>query len=149
MKTISMNFWKKMFFVGSLWNLGIAITSLLFTNFMLMMMFGKGPIEDNLLAFINGTVPVTDNLQILIFFRFFMIAVMLFGIGYYIVSRDLLANRAVVWLGLIAKLVIFFTFVYYYALGQAAWFPVFVLSGDFIFSILFIMFLYQTKDGID
>jgi len=148
MSKINTGFWQKMFFVGSLWNLGIGITSLLFTDFMLMMMFGKGPIEDNLLAFINGTVPVTDNLQTLIFFRFFMIAVLLFGIGYYWVSRDLLANRAVIWLGLVAKLIIFFTFVYYYALAQAAWFPVFVLSGDFVFSIFFVAFLWKTKDGI-
>lgn len=77
-----------------------------------------------------------------------MIAVILFGIGYYWVSRDLLANRAVIWLGLVAKLIIFFTFVYYYALEQAAWFPVFVLSGDFVFSIFFVAFLWKTKDGI-
>jgi len=62
--------------------------------------------------------------------------------------RDLAANRAVVWMGLIAKLLIFFTFVYYYALGQAGWFSVFGSSGDFVFSIFFMMFLYQTKDGI-
>ena len=49
---------------------------------------------ENFSAFINGTVPAMDNLQTLIFFRFFMIAVILFGIGYYWVSRDLLANRA-------------------------------------------------------
>ena len=38
--------------------------------------------------------------------------------------------------------------VYYYALEQAAWFPVFVLSGDFVFSIFFVAFLWKTKDGI-
>ena len=77
-----------------------------------------------------------------------MIAVIIFGAGYWAVSRDLLANRAVVWMGLIAKLLIFFTFVYYYVLGQATWFSVFGCSGDFAFSILFILFLYQTKDGL-
>jgi predicted membrane-bound dolichyl-phosphate-mannose-protein mannosyltransferase len=77
-----------------------------------------------------------------------MIAVIIFGAGYWAVSRDLLANRTVVWMGLIAKLLIFFTFVYYYILGQATWFSVFGCSGDFAFSILFILFLYQTKEGI-
>ena len=148
MSKINTGFWQKMFFVGSLWNLGIGITSLLFTDFMLMMMFGKEPMTANLMTFINGSVPVTDNLQTLIFFRFFMAAVAIFGIGYYCVSRDLLANRAVIWLGLAAKLIIFFTFVYYYALAQAAWFPVFVLSGDFVFSIFFVAFLWKTRDGI-
>lgn len=148
MKTINVNFWKKMFFVGSLWNISIGLSGLLLTDFILMMMFGKAPMTENFSAFINGTVPVTNNLQTLIFFRFFMIAVILFGIGYYWVSRDLLANRAVIWLGLVAKLMIFFTFAYYFTMGQSSFFSVLICSGDFVFSILFILFLYQTKDGI-
>lgn len=134
MKKISNDLWKKMFFLGSLWNLGIGLIGLCFYDLAITMLFGAQAVTDNLLA--------------LIFFRFFMIAVILFGVGYYIVSRDLLANRAVIWLGLAAKLIIFFTFVYYYALGQATWFSVFGCSGDFAFSVLFIIFLYQTKDGI-
>lgn len=148
METINVNFWKKMFFVGSLWNISIGLTGLLLTDFILMMMFGKAPMMENFSAFINGTVPVVDNLQTLIFFRFFMIAVILFGIGYYWVSRDLLANRAIIWLGLVAKLMIFFTFAYYFTMGQSSFFSVLICSGDFVFSILFILFLYQTKDGI-
>lgn len=134
MKKVSNDFWQKMFFIGSLWNIGIGLTGLCFYDLTITMFFGAQAVTDNLLAFI--------------FFRFFMIAVILFGVGYYVVSRDLRANRAVVWLGLIAKLIIFFTFVYYYALGQATWFSVFGCSGDFVFSFLFILFLYQTKDGI-
>jgi len=134
MKKISNDLWQKMFFLGSLWNIGIGLIGLCFYNFAITMFF--------------GAEAVTDNLLVLIFFRFFIIAVMLFGIGYYVVSRDLSGNRALVWLGLIAKLIIFFTFVYYYALGQATWFSVFAVSGDLLFSILFIMFLYQTKDGV-
>jgi len=148
MKTINVNFWKKMFFVGSLWNISIGLTGLLLTDFILLMMFGKAPMTENFSAFINGMVPVTDNLQTLIFFRFFMIAVILFGIGYYWVSRDLLANRAVIWLGLVAKLMIFFTFAYYFTTGQSSFFSVLICSGDFIFSIFFAAFLRKTKDGI-
>lgn len=134
MKKISNDLWQKMFFLGSLWNIGIGLIGLCLYNIAITMFFGAAAVTDNLLA--------------LIFFRFFMIAVILFGIGYYIVSRDLSGNRAVVWLGLIAKLIIFFTLVYYYTLGQATWFSVFAVSGDFVFSIFFILFLYQTKDGV-
>lgn len=148
MKTINVNFWKKMFFVGSLWNISIGLSGLLLTDFILLMMFGKAPMMENFSAFMNGTVPVIDNLQTLIFFRFFMIAVILFGVGYYWVSRDLLANRAVIWLGLVAKLMIFFTFVYYFTMGQSSFFSVLICSGDFIFSIFFAAFLWKTKDGI-
>jgi len=134
MKKISTGLWEKMFFVGALWNIGIGLCGLLLYDFSMKMLFGEQA--------------VTANFLTLFFFRFFMIAVIIFGVGYYIVSRDLTANRAVVWLGLAAKLIIFFTFVYYYFLGQATWFSVFGCSGDFAFSILFIMFLYQTKEGV-
>lgn len=148
MTNVKIGFWQKMFFVGSLWNISIGVTGILLTDFIIMMLFGKAPMTENLAAVFNGTVPAMDNLQTLIFFRFFMIAVILFGIGYYWVSRDLLANRAVIWLGLVAKLMIFFTFTYYYALGQSSLFSVLICSGDFIFSIFFAAFLWKTKDGI-
>lgn len=131
-RKISNEFWKKMFFLSSVWNIGIGLTGLCFYDFTIRLLFGPGAVTDNLLA--------------LIFYRFFMIAVILFGVGYYVVSRDLLANRAIIWLGLIAKLIIFFTLVYYYALGQATRFSVFGCSGDFVFSLLFILFLYQSKE---
>lgn len=134
MKKISADLWGKMFAVGALWNIAIGLCGLFFSDFSIKMLF--------------GVQAVTDSLLTLIFFRFFMIAVIIFGVGYYIVSRDLNANRAVVWLGLAAKLIIFFTFVYYYILGQATWFSVFGCSGDFAFSILFIIFLFQTKEGV-
>ena len=133
MKKMSTDFWKKMFFVGSLWNISIGIVGFFFYDFCLRLLFGTG-IQ-------------TDNLLTMIFFRFFMIAVIIFGAGYWAVSRDLSANRAVIWMGLTAKLIIFFTFLYYYALGQATWFSVFGSSGDFVFSILFILFLNETKAG--
>jgi hypothetical protein len=135
MKKISTGLWEKMFFVGTLWNISIGLFGLFLYDFSIKMLF--------------GAQAVTGNLLTLIFFRFFMCAVIIFGAGYYIVSRDLSANRAVVWMGLAAKLIIFFTFIYYYILGQATWFSVFGCSGDFAFSILFILFLYQTKDGIN
>lgn len=133
MKKISSDFWQKMFFIGALWNISIGLIGLCFYNFAMRMLFGDQA--------------VTDNLLTLIFFRFFMLAVIIFGVGYYIVSRNLWANRAVVWMGLTAKLVIFFTFIYYYLRGQASWFSVFGSSGDFAFSILFILFLYQIREG--
>jgi hypothetical protein len=131
MKKISSGFWQKMFFIGAVWNVSIGFIGLCFYDFAIKMLFGPQAITDNLLA--------------LIFFRFFMLAVIIFGVGYYVVSRNLWANRAVVWMGLTAKLVIFFTFIYYYLLEQAGWFSVFGSSGDFVFSIFFILFLYQTR----
>ncbi|KUG22690.1 hypothetical protein ASZ90_007525 [hydrocarbon metagenome] len=134
MGNVKTGFWQKMFFVGSLWNIGIGLIGLFFYDFSIKMFFGSQAVTSNLLA--------------LIFFRFFMLAVIIFGVGYYIVSRDLSGNRAVIWMGLTAKLIIFFTFVYYYVQQQATLFSVIACSGDFAFSILFILFLYQTKDGI-
>ena len=148
MKKISTDFWQKMFFVGALWNISIGLISLLLTDFIIMMMFGKAPMTENLSAFINGTVPVVDNLHTLIFFRFFMIAVIIFGIGYYMglagsagQSRCYLA-----WTGRQAYDLFYICLLL--CAGTASLFSVLICSGDFVFSILFILFLYQTKDGI-
>ena len=65
MKKINTDLWQKMFFIGALWNIGIGLTGLCFNDLAISMFFGAQAVTDNLLA--------------LIFFRFFMIAVIIFG----------------------------------------------------------------------
>jgi hypothetical protein len=77
-----------------------------------------------------------------------MLAVLLFGIGYYIVSKELTLNRAIVWLGMIAKIILFFIFAYYFIAGKATFVAFIVFFGDFIWAILFAMFLYQTRKEV-
>lgn len=134
MKEINENFYKKLFFLGSLWNLSIGITGIFFYEFCVTMFFGKEAIAYNLLS--------------VLFFKLMMTAIVMFGIGYYLVSRELTLNRGIVWLGLVSKLILFTVFAYYFIVGQATLFAFLTLCGDFTWSIFFIRFLVQSAAGV-
>ena len=127
-------FHRKVFFWGALWNIGAALTGLIFYNFQFRLFFGPESL--------------TDNFYQALAFKMSMLAVILFGIGYYIVSKELTLNRAIVWLGMIAKTVLFFIFTYYFIDGKTTFAAFIVFFGDFIWAILFAMFLYQTRKEV-
>ena len=127
-------FYRKMFFWGALWNIGAALTGLFFYNFQFSLFF--------------GLESLTDNFYQALAFKMSMLAVLLFGIGYYIVSKELTLNRSIVWLGMIAKIILFFIFTYYFIAGKATFVAFIVFLGDFIWAILFAMFLYQTRKEV-
>lgn len=126
------NFFKKMFFYAGLWNAGIGITGLTSPDFCTALFFGPDII----------TSEFTGRLM----FRLFMTAVIIFGAGYYIVSRDLMLNRGIIWLGLTSKIILFTIFIYYYIIQKATLIAALAVTGDFLWSLLFILFLYQTWD---
>lgn len=64
-----------------------------------------------------------------------------YGIGYYIVGRDINKNHGVVVLGVVSKLVFFSCCVIYFLLGDLAFIMVVFGSFDFIFACLFVEFL--------
>jgi hypothetical protein len=88
---------------------------------------------------------VSYNLISALFYRLFLTAVIMFGIGYYIVSRNLTLNRAVVWLGLVSKLILFAVFTVLFFIDKATLLAFLALCGDAAWSLLFILFLWQTK----
>jgi len=128
-------FYSRMFFAGSFWNISIAIVGMALNNTALKLLF-----KDNL---------VIDNLLLTIFFQFFMIVVLLFGIGYMMVSMDLEKNRGVIWLGMIAKIIIFGTFSYQFFIGNGRLFLILGGGGDFLWSGVFLKFLWDTRNMID
>jgi len=131
---MSDTFYKKMFFWGALWNICAALTGLFFYKFQFSLFFGPE-------AFI-------DNFYQALAYKMTMLAILLFGIGYYIVSKELTLNRAIVWLGMTGKIILFFIFTYCFITGKATVVAFIVLFGDFIWSILFAMFLYQTRNRV-
>ena len=71
--------------------------------------------------------------------------IFVYGIGYFIVGKDIHKNRGCVWLGIISKLS-FFTFcVIYFILGDLAFIIVLFGSFDFVFACLFIEYLINYK----
>lgn len=130
MKDLNDNFFIKAFFLASLWNIAISLTGIFFTDFSISLFFGSGAVTDDFIA--------------KLFFRLFMLAVMIFGAGYFFVSRNLMLNRGIIWLGLFSKLCLFVIFVIYFIAGSATIMALLAVTGDFLWSLLFILFLYQT-----
>ncbi len=81
----------------------------------------------------------------LVYYQMFSMVVLLFGIGYYLVGRDLENNHAIISLGVIGKILVFIFMLTYYILGVVDAISLFTGIIDFIFAILFIEFLVNFK----
>jgi len=134
---LSDTFYKRMFFVGALWNYSFAIPGIFLPSFMLLLTYGPEMDQSLLLG----------NYYAYWMYIFWFLAVAVFGIGYYIVSRDIEKNHGVVWLGIIGKLIFFIYLAASYFIGKATILALLAGTGDFIFTIFFISFLYQVKTG--
>lgn len=118
------SFYKRMFFVGALWNLlgGLAIV------------LGTG-----LIFGISKLTPPEPPL----FYHSWIALFMTFGIGYWMVSRDLYGNRNIVILGIVGKLAFSFIFIVEFFTFKGELPPLLWISviGDLTFVVLFWMFL--------
>jgi hypothetical protein len=115
---------KQIYFLGSLWNFGFALTGLALPKLAMWLLSGSTKI-------ITGVLART-------FFAFFWAAVGVFGIGYYLVSRDPDRNEAVIWTGCFAKVLIFLTFGRLFLLRQVKPFALLAATGDFVWTLLFL-----------
>jgi len=134
MKVRSNGFFSKIFLLAALWNFSIGFIGIFFTDFSLSLFFGQS---------IAGTGFIA-----VLMFRLFMAAVIIFGLGYFIVSRDVMFNRGIIWLGLLSKLILFAVFIYLYFMGRTAFPAALAVTGDFLWSILFLLFLRQTVERV-
>ena len=121
-------YYKKLFFVAALWNLALGFVFLVAFS-RLMSLFAMPAPPRELAAF--------HQMGILL--------AMVYGIGYYMVSRELDAHRGVVILGIIGKIVVFFLFLYHLVFSGLHFFIFLVGAGDLIFALLFIGFLVSTR----
>ncbi len=124
-------FYKRMFFVGALWNVVGGAFIVLATNWIFSM---------------SGLTRPSPPLYYYAWIALFVT----FGIGYYMVSRDPNNNRNIVLLGLIGKAIFSVIFLYnmFAYPGQVPMFFLVPVIGDLVFVVLFAMFLMgarQTK----
>lgn len=121
-------FYKNMFLAGAIWNvLGGAI------------LLG---IQDWVFSTADLNPPDPP-----LYFYGWIALFMTFGIGYYMVSRDLFNNKNIVILGIIGKLVFSGIFIYY-VISASDLVPMLMLVpviGDLVFVALFGMFLNYTR----
>lgn len=129
-----MKTYKRMFALAALWNIVAGVCPLIFFDFFIELLYGRAP-GNTMIGYI-------------IFTKFFFAAVIIFGIGYYFVSMNPALNRGIVVLGLLSKMIIFTTIFSCFFLGIGTLFFLALVTGDFLWSIAFFMFLWQTRDQV-
>ncbi len=122
--------YKRFFLVASLWNLVLGFIFLvLFSR--LMSLFGMP----------------TPPRELAAFHQMGILLAMVYGIGYYMVSRDLYSHNGIVLLGILGKATVFVLFLYHLVFSGLH-FAIFLVGvGDLIFALLFIRFLAFARNG--
>jgi hypothetical protein len=127
--TSSESGYKKFFYVAAAYNLGMGLVFFLFFS-RLMALFAMPQPPRELVAF--------NQLGIVL--------AMVYGIGYFMVARDLYSHTGIVLLGAIGKISVFFIFLYHLLFSGLAPMIFLVGVGDLIFSIFFIRFLFFARN---
>lgn len=131
---MSDRFFSRMFFLAALWNFIAALGGLFFYEAQFLLLFGE---EAD-----------TGDFHQALFYRSFAIAVLLFGVGYYLVSKDTTQNRGIVWLGAAGKVAAFALFTQAVLKDKGTMIGWGVFTGDLLWALLFLWFLHQTKGKV-
>lgn len=122
-------YYKFMFLISGLWN--IAGGALLF-----------------ILSFTSPSVfelSATSEPHTLLFYHSMVALIISFGVGYYIVSKDIKKNEGVVIIGTLVKFLFFLANLVYFLMGDVNFNFVMIGLGDLFFVVLFIEFLMNKK----
>ena len=124
------NYYKILFLIAGIWNLGVAIPCWIGSVFM----------PDVFFNIFNMPSPAS-----LLPFHAMFLFIIVFGIGYITVSRDITKNHGIILIGLLGKILFFIVCVIALSLNIAN--KMLLVTGiiDLIFAILFIEFLLKTK----
>jgi hypothetical protein len=124
--------YSKFFLISALYNIIAAFNGMVFFEVMNKLFFGlKTKNQYGVTTFILRT---------------FYTHVLVFGIGYYIVSRDPGRNRGIVWMGMLAKIAFFFAAIPYFLKKKITAITFLLAFGDLVFGILFGLFLRNTRN---
>ncbi|MFX1450987.1 MAG: hypothetical protein ACFFCM_09095 [Promethearchaeota archaeon] len=122
------NYYKYLFLIGALWNIVLGV-----------LFFFISIIDPTLVFNTELIIPSLFSTHA------FLLLVITFGIGYYLVSRDIDQNQGLVIVGIIGKILFFLCTVVYFSLGQIDALKLIIGIGDLIFACLFIEFLMYKK----
>lgn len=116
-----------MFLIGAIWNLSGAVVVWLFVNWI----------------FNHANMPTPEPIA---FYYSWIALFATYGVGVYMVYKDMYANTNMALLGILGKVSFALIFIYYYA-GGALIPPFFWIAvvGDLIFAGLFAAFLAHAK----
>lgn len=136
MKKYNDDFWKKFFALASFWN--VSAGPLLLGLYLYLPSFIFTP--EGIRFTLN---PVLDA-----FYYVTIAAIVLFGVGYYAPSRDLMRNRVIVWLGIMGKVILTIIFFHLYFTNHITPLLPILLVGDLIWAAFFSIFLIQTRERV-
>jgi hypothetical protein len=123
-------YYRYLFIIGAIWNIVIALGFLFLTKQVLPLFGLQMPAEP-------------------VWLYLFSALVLVFGLGYYWVSRNLDRNHAVVGMGVVGKLLVFLILGYYWIAGSIPTLTALAGVGDLVFAILFLGFLTNYKSRSD
>jgi hypothetical protein len=134
MKRLSKKTYKVFFVIAAIWNISGGLGAIFMFESNMISLWGAEYIQ-----------MFYDNRVALSTYRLFWVLVIIFGVGYYVISRDLTKNRAVIWMAVAGKLTVFSIWSYDYSIGAIQPAALFGGVGDLIFTLIFLFFLWQTR----
>ncbi len=132
MRKISQVFYKRMFIAATIWNVAFVFIGFVFYEFWFGLVISP-KIDPN-------------NFYYHFMFNLILIFILTFGFGYYLVSRDLTKNKGIVLIAAIGKPIVLSVFAYGYFTNKITFFGFANLCGDFIWAVLFFIFLWQARN---
>jgi len=116
--------YKRLFLIGALYNIVLGLIFLVFFS--------------RLMSLFDMPMPPRE---LAVFHQMGILLAMVYGIGYYMVSRDLYAHKGIVLLGIIGKIIVFLLFLHHLVF-------IFLIGvGDLMFALLFCKFLVFARNG--
>ena len=87
--------------------------------------------------------------ELAVFHQMAILLAMAFGVGYYMVSRDLYGQKGIVVIGAIGKTAVFLLFLYHFVFSGLHPFIFLIGAGDLVFVFLFLKFLAFAGSGTE
>lgn len=127
--------YRRVFLIAAIWNISGGLAAIFLFESNMTSLWGAEYIQ----LFYENRVALST-------YRLFWALVIIFGVGYFIVSQDLTKNRAVIWMAVAGKLTVFIIWSYDYSIGAIQPAALIGGTGDLIFTLIFLLFLWQTRD---
>ncbi|GEO08852.1 hypothetical protein [Segetibacter aerophilus] len=124
------SFYKKFFLFAAFWNVGAGLLGVVSLAF-------------NIKLFYNVVDYSADYLFKIHYYNFWLF-ILIMGIGFYFVSRDVRQNYAMAIVGVLGKTAAVGVWLYYYFLGQATYMVLVAGAGDMLLVLVFIVYLSFT-----
>lgn len=121
--------WRKFFAVSGCWNMIGAIPAVISPRLNLKLMYGLS----------------TNDYYNLMLNRSLWIAILIFGVGYFLIALDPRRYFGIIVMGIIGKIAVAVIWFHMFSIGTATFMAAFAATGDSIFTVFFILYIVLEK----